>query len=63
KDRVGVPGQTTTMGERLFIDATKYLGNPRSEEWHGEKFALVCYPDEKTMELVLKRWEEYGIGT
>lgn len=61
KDRIGVPGQTTIRGMRMLIDATKYLGNPRSSEWFGEKFAPVCYPDEKTMDKVRKRWQKLGI--
>lgn len=61
KDRISVPGETTYMTTRLLIDATKYLGNPRTEIWYGEKFAPLCYPDESTMEHVRKRWKEYGI--
>jgi len=63
KDRIGVPGATTIEATRLLIDATKYIGNPRAEGWFGEKFAPVCYPDEKTMKTVRERWKEYGIKT
>jgi len=62
KDRVGLKGQTTYMGVRLLIDATKYLGNPRHEAWHGERFAPVARQDDETMERVRKRWPEYGIA-
>ena len=60
KDRVG---RVHFLGTHLLIDATKWLGYPKTEEWHGERFAPVCYPDEKTMELVKNRWQEYGIKT
>ena len=58
-ERVGV---TIAEGTRMLIDATKYFGHKRSDEWFGEKFAPVCYPDDKTMEMVNKRWKEYGLS-
>lgn len=61
KDRVGLKGQTTYMGVRLLIDATKFLGNPRHEDWGGEKFAPVARPDDETIKKVRERWKEYGI--
>lgn len=60
-DRVGLKGQTTYMGVRLLIDATKFLGNPRHEHWGGERFAPVARHDEGTVNKVRKRWPEYGI--
>ncbi len=48
-------------GTRLLIDGTRPIENKRTPLWFGEKFAPVCYPDEKTMELVDRRWKEYGI--
>jgi len=61
KDRVGLKGQTTYMGVRLLIDATKFLGNPRHEDYEGERFAPVARIDEDTITKVRDRWKEYGI--
>jgi 4-hydroxy-3-polyprenylbenzoate decarboxylase len=61
KDRIGLKGQTTYMGVRLLIDATKFLGNPRHEDYGGEKFAPVARVEEETMKRVRDRWAEYGI--
>lgn len=58
KDRIG-PG--VNKGIRLLIDATKPIENPRAEEYWGEKFAVVAYPDNETMDKVRKNWAEYGI--
>jgi UbiD family decarboxylase len=58
KDRIGT---TTYLGTRLLIDATKWIGYPRTKEWFGEKFAPVCYPDDETMKLVRDKWKKYGI--
>ena len=58
KDRVG---RVHFLGTHLLIDATNWLGYPKHEEWQGERFPPVCYPDEKTMEMVKSRWQEYGI--
>lgn len=58
KDRIG-PG--VNKGIRLLIDATKPIENPRAEEYWGEKFAVVAYPDDETMDTVRKKWAEYGI--
>lgn len=62
KDRTGSGGGTTVQTTRLLIDATKYIGNPRSDALFGEKFAPVCYPDKETMRLVQERWDDYGIS-
>ena len=61
EDRVTVAGGTNVATTRLIIDATKYIGNPRSDILFGEKFSPVCYPDEATMRAVRARWQEYGI--
>jgi len=61
KDRVSLKGQTTYMGTRLLIDATKFLGNPRHDDWAGERFAPVARADEETMKKVRERWAEYQI--
>jgi UbiD family decarboxylase len=61
KDRVGLKGQTTYLGVRLLIDATKFLGNPRHDDYGGEKFAPVARIEEETMKQVRARWKEYGI--
>ncbi len=58
KDRIG-PG--VNKGIRLLIDATKPIENPRSEEYFGEKFAVVAYPDDETMDKVRKDWAKYDI--
>ncbi len=59
KDRLGPGGN---KGIRLLIDATKPIDRPRSEEYWGEKFPPVAYPDAETMQKVRARWREYGIG-
>jgi 3-polyprenyl-4-hydroxybenzoate decarboxylase len=61
KDRIGLKGQATYMGVRLLIDATKFLGNPRHEDYNGERFAPVARVEEETMKRVRERWKEYGI--
>lgn len=58
KDRIGAGGN---KGTRMLIDATKPIENPRTDEYWGEKFAVVAYPDDETMEKVRKKWGEYGI--
>ena len=58
KDRLGPGGN---KGIRLLIDATKPMDRPRAEEYWGERFAVVAYPDEKTMGEVRKKWESYQI--
>lgn len=55
-------GTTVFLGTRMLIDATKPIRFKRTPKWFNEKFAPVCYPDQKTMELVNSRWEEYGIS-
>ncbi len=59
KDRILA---AVNRGERLLIDATKPIDNPRTDEWFGEKFAPLAYPDERTMQSVRERWWEYGIS-
>ena len=59
KDRLSAGGN---KGTRLLIDATKSIERPRSEEYFGERFPPVAYPDQKTMQQVRKRWTEYGIN-
>jgi len=61
KDRITVAGETNIATTRLIIDATKYIGNPRSNLLFGERFSPVCYPDKETMKSVYGRWQEYGI--
>lgn len=58
KDRIG-PG--VNKGTRLLIDATKPIENPRSKDYWGEKFAVVAYPDNETMNKVRKDWDTYKI--
>lgn len=56
-DRLGFGGN---KGTRLLIDATKPIDKPRSDKLFGEKFAPIAYPDNDTMNLVRKKWKEYG---
>jgi hypothetical protein len=49
------------MGTKLLIDLTKPIEKPRSDLLFGEKFAVVAYPDKDTMQLVRRRWSEYGL--
>lgn len=58
KDRIGA---AVNKGERLLIDATIPFDNPRTDEWFGERFAPIAYPDIDSMKLVRERWSEYGI--
>lgn len=58
EDKMGPGGN---KGTRLLIDATKPIDRPRSEEYWGEKFAVVAYPDDETMTKVRDGWEKYGI--
>jgi len=58
KDRLGPGGN---KGIRLLIDATKAIDRPRAPENFDERFPPVAYPDEETMEMVRRRWREYGI--
>ncbi len=60
KDRMSSGGN---KGTRLLIDATKPIDRPRSDEYWGEKFAVVAYPDQETMDKVRKQWDEYHIGS
>jgi len=48
-------------GTRLIIDATKSIDRPKSEEYWGEKFAVVAYPDKDTMDMVRGKLKSYGI--
>lgn len=59
KDRIG-PG--VNKGNRPLIDATKPIENPRSEDYWGEKFAVVAYPDNEIMDKVRKDWDTYKIN-
>lgn len=43
-----------TKGIRLLIDATKPIDRPRADEYWGERFAVVTYPDDETMDKVRK---------
>lgn len=61
KDRIGGRGETRIMAVRLLIDGTKFIGNPRAEEWGGEKFAPVAYASKELLQSIRSRWEEYGI--
>jgi len=58
KDRLGHGGN---KGTRLLIDATKPIDRPRADEYLGERFAIVAYPDKETMQKVRSNWDKYGI--
>jgi len=58
KDRLSAGGN---KGIRLLIDATKPIDRPRADEYWGEKFAVVAYPDNETMKKVRENWKNYGI--
>jgi 4-hydroxy-3-polyprenylbenzoate decarboxylase len=58
KDRLGPGGN---KGIRLLIDATKPIDRPRVEEYLGERFPIVAYPDEGSMKKVKENWANYGI--
>jgi len=59
KDRLSAGGN---KGIRLLIDATKPIDRPRADEYWGEKFAVVAYPDGETMKRVRENWGRYGIS-
>jgi len=58
KDRIGPGGN---KGIRLLVDATKPIDRPRADEYFGERFAIVAYPDKDTVKKVRGNWEKYGI--
>jgi UbiD family decarboxylase len=58
KDRLGPGGN---KGTRILIDATKPIDRPKVDEYWGERFAVVAYPDDETMKKVRKKWKDYGI--
>lgn len=58
KNRLSAGGN---KGIRLLIDATKPIDMPRADEYWGEKFAVVAYPDDETMKKVRGNWKDYGI--
>ena len=60
KDKLGPGGN---KGTRLLIDATKPIDAPRAEEYLGERFAIVAYPDNETIAKVRGDWNSYGIKT
>ncbi len=56
-ERLGLGGN---KGTRLLIDATKAIDKPRSDKMFGQRFPLLAYPDQDTMNLVRKNWAKYG---
>lgn len=59
KDRVH---EAVKKGDRLLFDCTKPIDWPRTDEWFGEKFAPLAYPDDETMKKVRDKWGAYGIN-
>lgn len=59
KDRVH---EAVKKGDRLLLDCTKPIDWPRTDEWFGEKFAPLAYPDDETMKKVRDKWGAYGIN-
>ncbi len=55
-----VLGPGGNKGTKLLIDATKPIDRSRSDKLFGQKFAVVAYPDEDTMNLVRSKWRGYG---
>ncbi len=51
------------IANKLLIDATTdWQVHPPREEWGGERFPPNChYSRPETVELVEKRWKEYGL--
>jgi hypothetical protein len=45
----------------MIIDATKPIDRPRADEYSGERFAIVAYPDDETMKKVRQDWAKYKI--
>ena len=58
KDRVH---EAVKKGDRLLFDCTKPIDWPRTDEWFGERFAPLAYPDDATMKVVRENWAKYGI--
>lgn len=56
------PRDMRGFADTFLIEAVKpyeWLPNP---DWNNERYPLVAYPAPETMELVEKRWKEYGIS-
>ena len=58
KDRVH---EAIKKGDRLLIDCTKPIDWPRTDDWFGERFPPVAYPDDETMKKVRDNWGKYNI--
>lgn len=58
KDRVH---EAIKKGDRLLLDCTKPIDWPRTDDWFGERFPPLAYPDADTMSKVRGRWSKYGI--
>jgi len=50
----------TGLWNRLLIDATKTWRYPAREEWGGAKFPPTVASAPEDVELVRRRWDEYG---
>jgi 4-hydroxy-3-polyprenylbenzoate decarboxylase len=59
KDRVH---EAVKKGNRLLFDCTKPIDWPRTDDWFGERFPPLAYPDEETMNQVRANWGKYGIN-
>ena len=59
KDRVH---EAVKKGHRLLIDCTKPIDWPRTDDWFGERFPPLAYPDDETMKQVRENWEKYNIN-
>jgi len=58
KDRVH---EAVKKCDRVLFDCTKPIDWPRTDEWFGERFAPLAYPDDATMKRVRDNWKKYGI--
>ena len=49
-------------GYRLLFDCTKPIDWPRTDDWFGERFPPLAYPDDETMKHIRENWDSYGIN-
>lgn len=50
------------LWNRMLIDATRTWRFPRRPQWGGERFPPLVTPRPQDLELVRKRWREYGFA-
>lgn len=63
KESANIEEYGGVLGSKLFIDATvSWKRHPRQERWAGARVAPVEPPPPADVEMVKKRWAEYGFG-